>query len=157
MPSNAAPHARFQKLTPVLAVDAVEPCVAFWVDCLGFQQTMSVPGDDGRLVFASIEKDGIELMYQTRASVLADEAPESRATRAQDLEGHATTLFIEVEDLDAVERAVTHAPVVKARHETFYGTAEVYVREPGGTVVGFSMRVPASADATPLSAGGTGA
>ena len=32
--------------------------------------------------------------------------------------------------------------VVKARHETFYGTAELYVREPGGTTVGFSMLLP---------------
>lgn len=24
----------------------------------------------------------------------------------------------------------------------FYGTAEQYLREPGGTVVGFSMRLP---------------
>jgi len=31
------------------------------------------------------------------------------------------------------------APVVKARHKTFYGSTEIYVREPGGHVVGFGQ------------------
>jgi uncharacterized glyoxalase superfamily protein PhnB len=94
-----------------------------------------VPGPDGRLVFASVAKDGVEVMYQTRASVVA-EAPES----AKDLDGHSVALFIVTEDLDAVERAVAGAPVVKPRHKTFYGTTELYVREPGGNTVGFSQR-----------------
>jgi len=29
--------------------------------------------------------------------------------------------------------------VVKARHQTFYGSTELYVREPGGNVVGFAQ------------------
>jgi hypothetical protein len=37
--------------------------------------------------------------------------------------------------------ALAGVPVVKPRHETFYGTAELCVREPGGTTVGFSMRL----------------
>ena len=37
--------------TPVLIVDAVEPCVKFWTDRLGFEMTNKVPGDDGK-VFA---------------------------------------------------------------------------------------------------------
>jgi hypothetical protein len=28
--------------------------------------------------------------------------------------------------------------VVKARHKTFYGSTELYVREPGGNTVGFA-------------------
>ena len=28
---------------------------------------------------------------------------------------------------------------VKPRHETFYGSTEIYVREPGGNTVGFSQ------------------
>ena len=81
-------------------------------------------------------------MYQTRASVLAAEPEATRAERTRDLAGHSALLFLEVDDLDAVERALAGVPVVKARHETFYGTAELYVREPGGTTVGFSMRLP---------------
>ena len=138
-----APGARFDKLTPVLVVDAVEPCLAFWTERLGFRQANAVPGADGRLVFASAECDAVEVMYQSRASVLAAEPEAARAERTRDLDGHAALLFLEVDDLDAVERALADVPVVKARHETFYGTAELYVREPGGTTVGFSMRLPA--------------
>jgi hypothetical protein len=48
-------------------------------------------------------------------------------------------LFIAVDDLDRIETAVAGAPFVKPRHTTFYGTTELYVKEPGGTVVGFAQ------------------
>jgi uncharacterized glyoxalase superfamily protein PhnB len=124
---------RLTHLTPVLVVDRVEPCLAFWVERFGFVVENQVPGPDGALVFASAKKDGIEVMYQTRASVIA-EAPDT----ATELAGHSIALFIAVEDIDAVERAVAGAPVVKARHKTFYGSTELYVREPGGNTVGFA-------------------
>jgi uncharacterized glyoxalase superfamily protein PhnB len=123
-----------KQLTPVLIVDAVEPCVAFWVDRFGFNATNQVPGPDGKLIFASVDKDGIEVMYQTKASVLA-EAPDKTA----ELVGHSTALFITVENLDAVEKAAAGAPVGKSRHKTFYGSTEFYVREPGGNTVGFAQ------------------
>jgi uncharacterized glyoxalase superfamily protein PhnB len=135
------PRVHFSKLTPVLVVDAVEPCLAFWTERLGFRQGNAVPGEDGRLVFASAERDAVEVMYQSRASVLAAEAEATHAVRTRELDGHAASLFLEVDDLDAVARALAGVPVVKARHETFYGTTELYVREPGGTTVGFSMRL----------------
>jgi hypothetical protein len=75
-------------------------------------------------------------MYQTKASVIAD-SPD----QAGDRSGHSTALFITVpsiDDLDAVERAVRGAPMVKERHQTFYGSTEFYIREPGGNVVGFA-------------------
>jgi uncharacterized glyoxalase superfamily protein PhnB len=121
-------------LTPVLIVDRVEPSLQFWVDRFGFSATNQVPGEDGSLVFASVDKDGVEVMYQTRASVVAD-APESVA----DLNGHSIVLFITVDDFDATEKALAGAPVVKPRHQTFYGSTEIYVREPGGHTVGFAQ------------------
>ena len=144
---SPAPRVHFGKLTPVLIVDAVEPCLAFWTERLGFHQTMVVPGDDGRLMFAAAERDAVEVMYQSRASVLAAEPEATRAERARDLAGHSAALFLEVDDLDAVERAMVGVPIVKARHETFYGTAELYVREPSGATVGFSMRLPSNPSA----------
>ena len=35
-----------KQLTPVLIVDAVEPCIKFWTDRLGFSVTNQVPGTD---------------------------------------------------------------------------------------------------------------
>ena len=123
-------------LAPVLIVDAVEPGIAFWADGLGFTKENEVPGPDGKLVFASVKKDGVEIMYQTRASVVAD-----NTSTATELNGHSVALFITVPsiaDLDAIEARIKGAPVVKPRHETFYGATEFYVKEPGGNVVGFA-------------------
>jgi uncharacterized glyoxalase superfamily protein PhnB len=123
-----------QHLTPVLVVDEVEPCLRFWTEKLGFTAENQVPGDNGTLGFASAKAGDVEVMYQTRASVLA-ERPEA----ADELVGHSTVLFITVDDLGRIETAVSGAPVVKPRHDTFYGTTELYVKEPGGNVVGFAQ------------------
>lgn len=126
--------ASLKQLTPVLIVEAVEPCVKFWVDRLGFAVTNEVPGPDGKLIFASVQLGPVEIMYQTRASVV-DERPGA----AKDLMGHSVALFITVDDLDRVEKSLAGAPVVKPRHKTFYGSIEMYVREPGGNTVGFAQ------------------
>ena len=133
-PSTTTPAVK--SLAPVLIVDAVEPCLSFWTDRLGFTTASEVPGDNGSLVFAIVKKDGVEIMYQTKASVIAD-----MPDQANDLTGHSTGLFISVPsiaDLDLAEQALRDAPLVKARHQTFYGSTEFYVREPGGNVVGFA-------------------
>ena len=121
-------------LTPVLVVPSVSDCLPFWTDRLGFQLTTQVPGDDGSPVFAILERDGIEIMYQTSASALADGAMSQR-----ELDGHSVALFITVASIDDIERRIGGAPVVKPRHDTFYGSTEIYVKEPGGNVVGFAQ------------------
>ena len=123
-----------KQLTPVLVVDQVEPCLGFWTGSLGFKKVHEIPGPDGKVVFASVERDGVEIMYQTRASVLEDH-PGS----AGELDGHSIVLFITVDSLDEVEPALAGAAVVKPRHDTFYGSTEIYVREPGGNTVGFAQ------------------
>jgi uncharacterized glyoxalase superfamily protein PhnB len=132
---SAQKPVHLERLSPVLIVDAVEPCIQFWTDRLGFTIENKVPGPDGKLVFASVKSGDVEIMYQTRASVLAD----TPAADAADLHGHSTALFITVNDLDNVEKAIAGAPVVKPRHKTFYGSLELYVREPGGNTVGFAQ------------------
>jgi len=122
-----------KQLTPVMVVDSVEAGIAFWVERFGFTAENPVPGPDGKLIFSSAKKDAVEVMYQTRASVLAEEP-----NAAAELAGHSITLFITVDDLDEIERALAGVPVVKPRHKTFYGSEEIYVREPGGNQVGFA-------------------
>ena len=133
-PNTGVSMARLKQLTPVLIVDAVEPCTKFWTERLGFKLANEVPGPDGKLVFASVQQGAIEIMYQTRASVL-DEQPGA----AKDLTGHSVALFITVDNLDQVEQALVGVPLVKPRHQTFYGSVEIYVREPGGNTVGFAQ------------------
>ena len=134
MQSRSAPA--LGRLTPVLVVDEVEPCLQFWIERFGLAPESEVPGDDGKLVFGIVKRGDVEIMYQTRASVLAE-----RPDAATEMTGHSTVLFITTEDLDGVERALDGVPVVKARHKTFYGSEEIYVREPGGNTVGFAQFV----------------
>ena len=130
MPKDQKPV--LTKLTPVLVVDRVESCVSFWTERFGFSVTNQVPGPDGSLVFASVEAGSVEVMYQTRASV------EAELAEAVPPPGNGVALFVAVEDLNAVEAALAGAPVIKPRHTTFYGSTEIYVREPGGFMVGFA-------------------
>src|ERR1700683_3628788 len=123
---------RLQHLAPVLVVERVEPCVAFWAKRFGFEIRHKVPGPDGATFFASVAQGDIEIMYQTRSSVIAD-------TPGVEPDGHSTVLYFTVPDLDAVERATHGAVVVKPRHKTFYGSTEIYVREPGGHLAGFAQ------------------
>ena len=133
-----------RKLTPVLIVDAIEPVLPFWVERLGFTVVAEVPHGDA-LGFVILVKDGVELMYQTRASV-ADDSPGSLPTGEPTRD--AMALFFEVEDLDAIATAVAELDLVVPRRRTFYGMDELGVREPGGRVVMFAQPVASGSDAT---------
>ena len=122
-----------RKLTPVIVVDAIEPCLSFWIDRLGFEKTVEVPEGD-RLGFVILVKDGVEVMYQSYASV-ANDIPALFSGRGTP----STGLFIEVSDVDAVEKALAGVDPVMPRRTTFYGMDEVGVREPGGHVVIFAQ------------------
>ncbi|HWK88352.1 MAG TPA: VOC family protein [Longimicrobium sp.] len=120
-----------KKLTPVLVVDSISPCARFWTERLGFAQTVEVPHEN-EVGFVILVKDGVEIMYQTRASVAADLPPLAEGP-------YRTVLFIEVDDIDAVERAMQGADIVHPRRTTFYGMHEIAVREPGGNLVVFAQ------------------
>lgn len=120
-----------KKGTVVLYVAEIEPCLPFWEERLGFEVTGTVPEGD-RIGFAMLERGGVEVMYQTRASM-----EEDLPALAERPLGSAF-LFVEVEDLDAVENALAGVEPVVPRRRTFYGSDELIVREPGGNVVTFA-------------------
>lgn len=120
-----------KKITPVLLVDAIEPVLPFWTEALGFEVTTEVPEGD-RLGFVILRKGAVELMYQTLDSVRND-IPE-----LADAPQRGSFVFIEVDDLDAVDDALASAERVIPRRKTFYGADELIVREPAGNVVTFA-------------------
>ncbi|HEX5725542.1 MAG TPA: VOC family protein [Longimicrobiaceae bacterium] len=130
-PSQPTRKEAMKKVTPLLYVEAIEPSLPFW-ERLGFERTAEVPEGD-RLGFVILKQDGVELMYQTRASVQGD-VP---ALAGQPMGGGF--LYIEVDDLDAVERALAGVQPVIPRRKTFYGADELIVREPAGNVVSFAQ------------------
>ena len=132
MPATAT--STMKKLTPVLIVDEIEPCLPFWVDRLGFEKTVEVP-EGSRLGFVILRKDGVEVMYQSRESVEKD----IPALLSEVGGGRPIGLFVEVSDVGAVERALGGFDVIVPRRRTFYGMDEVGVREPGGNAVIFAQ------------------
>ncbi len=117
------------KITPVLIVEEVEACLAFWVGRLGFTQVAVVPEGD-KIGFAILVNDGTELMLQSVESVRKD-----HAAFAPDSTPSGVTLFIEVADFGDVLRRLEGYPVAMAERTTFYGMREIGVRSPAGNVV----------------------
>lgn len=121
-----------KKITAVLPVPSVEDSLPFW-EAVGMARTVEVPHGDA-LGFVILAGHGVELMLQSHLSI-ADDMP-SLAGEAIDAK---TLLFIEVEDIDAIARALAGQPLAFERRTTFYGATEVGYRTPGGHVVTFAQ------------------
>lgn len=120
-----------KKLTPVLYVEAIEPCLDLWTRRLGFTKTAEVP-EGARLGFVILSKDGIEIMYQSRASVAKDVPAFAGRALGQ------TNLFVEVSDLAGTERALEGVKLVLPKRKTFYGSTEIGVQDPAGNIIIFA-------------------
>jgi uncharacterized glyoxalase superfamily protein PhnB len=121
-----------KKLTPILFVQAIEPVLSFWTERLGFELTVQVPEGE-KLGFVTLRRGPVEIMYQTRDSMKND------IPGVADSPMQGSFLFIEVEDLDEVERGLEGVKPVVPRRKTFYGSDELIVREPAGNVVTFAF------------------
>lgn len=121
-----------KKITPVLYVEAIEPCLSFWIDRLGFQKTAEVPEGD-KLGFVILQRGNVEIMYQTYASQKKDTSIVSA-----DIAGGHTFLYVEVEMLDAVVEAMKGANIAIPVRTTFYGARELGVKDPAGHVILFA-------------------
>jgi hypothetical protein len=122
---------KISRATPVLFVDAVEPTRDFFTK-LGFTVMFEVPEGD-RLGFAGLEKDGVQVMVETRGN--ANEGP---ALREITRNSRGAVVFIEVDNLDAVITALATEKAIVERHTTAYGADEISFMEPGGHVVTFA-------------------
>ena len=121
-----------KRITAVLFVEEVEPCVKFWVERMGFQKTAEVP-DGSKLAFAMLQKSNVEVMYQSYASADKDVLAVSKLVRKG-----PSFLYVEVDSLDQTIAAMQGAEVVMPVHTTFYGATEISVKDPGGHLVTFA-------------------
>jgi hypothetical protein len=102
-------------------------------EAIGFTRTAEVPHGDA-LGFVILASDGAEVMYQTVDSVRADEPKALEGPRG------ATSLFIEVSDLDAViEKLPPGTPIFVHRRKTPYGATETFIRDAAGNVIIFAQ------------------
>jgi hypothetical protein len=121
-----------RKSTPLLFVDKVAPVLPFWT-ALGFAPTVEVPGPDGAPQFVALFGHGIELMIQTWDSLAHDNPALHTATN-----GDKSFLFMEVEDLAAVEAALAGYECYMPRRSTFYGSVETGFFDPAGHCITFA-------------------
>ncbi len=132
-----------KKLTPIITVEEIEPCLPFWSE-LGFETTATVPHGDA-MGFAMLQMGNVEIMYQSRASVDDDLGPAGAEAGFESIGGTyaaaTALLFIEVEAIDPLLDKLGDAQVVVPRRRTPYGMDEIFVQAPCGTHVGFAARV----------------
>ena len=122
-----------QKITPVLFVQDVEPCVKFWVEHFGFKTIAEVPDGD-KLAFAMLQRGNVELMYQSYASADKDVG----TTISDVVRKGPTFLYVEVDNLEEAIVAVKGVEVYMPKRQTFYGSTEIGVKDPAGHFVTFA-------------------
>ncbi len=126
--------AEVKKITPLLFAEEIEPCIQFWTERIGFQKTIEVP-EGNKIGFVLLEKNGLELMYQSFASVDKDNA----AIGAEVRRG-PSFLYIEVADIDAALAAIKGAEIVMSMRTTFYQAKEFGVKDPVGHYLIFAQQ-----------------
>jgi uncharacterized glyoxalase superfamily protein PhnB len=127
-----------KKITPLLFAQEIEPCIRFWTERMGFEKTVEVREGD-KTGFVMLVRNGLEIMYQSYASVDKDNPATGQAVR----KGPAF-LYIEVEDLDALITAIKGADIVMPTRTTFYGSKEIGIKDPVGHYLIFAQQGAAS-------------
>ena len=122
-----------KKLTPNLMVEDVARTIAFYREVLGFQVLTTLPEQEP-FDFAIVQRDGVELMFQSRAS-LSDNVPALTGVPI----GASQTFYIDVEGIRDLYQALhDKVEIVVDFHTTFYGTQEFYFRDINGYILSFS-------------------
>lgn len=123
-----------KKITPILFANELGPCIQFWTEQMGFQKTIEVPEGD-KIAFALVEKNGVELMYQSFSSAEKDNAATGAAARKG-----PSFLYIEVADIDAAQAATKGAEIVMPMRTTFYHAKEFGIKDPVGHYLIFAQQ-----------------
>jgi hypothetical protein len=120
-----------QKVTALLRVERIEPSLAFWVDRLGFVKAAEVMEGDS-LGFVVLTKGHVEIMLQSRASLAKDLPMLSVGALSP------AVVYIGVTDIDEIAGKLGASEILVPKRNNYYGMSEIWVREPGGHVVGFT-------------------
>ncbi len=135
---------QFTRLTPNLMVGDVNRSMDFYQNILGFSIHMAVdedkeffvsdPPSGTTLVYAQLERDGVEIMLQQQESMINDLPVFSGC----DI-GASVSFYILVEDLAGLFAQVQgRTDCIREPETTWYGMREFYIRDPDGYVLGFA-------------------
>src|SRR5215467_5796314 len=115
-------NATVKKITPILFAREIEPCISFWAEKMGFNKIVEVP-EENTIGFVLLEKNGVELMYQSYASMKKDN-PKTAAV----VKKSPTFLYVKVENLQNALLVTKGAEVVMPVRSTFYGAKEFKIK-----------------------------
>jgi uncharacterized glyoxalase superfamily protein PhnB len=131
-------HLRYEGIAPVLIVEQVEPTRNFFRNRLGFEQTVEVL-HEGEIGFVMLAKDGVTVMVQSHASLIADVGHDAARAVGETISNRgAAMLYVRVSNVEVLVPAVADADVIVPLRKTFYGMHEITIREPGGHAVTFA-------------------
>lgn len=119
----------YRRVTPCLVVQGAAKALEFYAEVFQATERMRFPGPGGTIAHA-------EIQIGDSVVIVDDESPE-RETKAPPpggLDGFPSSLFLYVEDVDAVvARAVElGATLVRPPQDQFYGDRDGYIIDPFG-------------------------
>ena len=119
---GAQPTAAVRELIPLLFVDDIQGCVAFYVGKLGFAiEAKWEP--QGALAWCKLRRDGAAIMLQQATD---EDAPASQRGRGVDF-------YFNCDDVEAMyAEVVARGLNVEAPKESHYGEKQLSLRDPGG-------------------------
>lgn len=119
----------YRRVTPSLTVAGAVKALEFYGAVFGATERMRFPGPDGTIAHA-------EIQIGDSVIIIEDEDPQrgTKAPPASGLSGSPASLFIYVEDVDAViARAVElGATLRRPAEDQFYGDRDGYIVDPFG-------------------------
>lgn len=124
-----------KKSATILIVDEIEPCLDFWTGVLGFEMTQSVRNTD-KFDFVMLALGNIEVHLQTKSATQRDNPGLKIGAPISSI------LYFDVENIEDLEAKLikrNDIEILKPKHKTFYGTTEIYIREPGKHMLGFAQ------------------
>lgn len=117
----------YHTVTPYLIVKDAAPAIEFYKQAFGAKELMRMPGPDGRISHAELQIGDSRLM-------LASEFPQMGARSAESIGGTPVTLFLYVEDVDALAAQATAAgaTVLMPVQDMFWGDRYGKLADPFG-------------------------
>jgi len=117
----------YHAVTPYLIVKDGARAIEFYKMAFGAREIFRMPGPQGRIGHAELQIGDSRIM-------LADESPEIGARSPQSIGGTPVTIYLYVEDVDAVaQRAIdAGATLMRPVEDRFYGDRNGSVADPFG-------------------------
>jgi PhnB protein len=117
----------YNTVSPYLAVDDAEKAIEYYKKAFGAEETVRMNGPDGRIGHAELKIGDSHLM-------LSDPFPQSSTKPPTELGGTSVSIFMYVEDVDAVvQKAVDQgATVTMEVEDQFWGDRFGSITDPFG-------------------------